>query len=178
MTVWRRKSVVISGAILVAGMILACGSGGATDTGEATKGDAAAAAEGETKAGDAEGVYKFGQTVKFRDGSTLTVGKPVTFKRDQFAMGGEKQKVSLKFKATFKNNTDEVFDPTLTTAAASAAGEEGESIFQEGLDAPDNKVLPGKSVTWWMGYGVPSQKDLQLEVNVGFLDYGTVIFTG
>ena len=38
-------------------------------------------------------------------------------------------------------------------------------------------MLPGKSVTWWMGYGVPNQKDLQLEVNVGFLDYGTVIFT-
>ncbi|GLZ00944.1 hypothetical protein [Actinoplanes sp. NBRC 103695] len=173
---WRRKGVIISGALLAAAMVLACSSGN-TDTGETAKGDAAVAADAPSKAGGPEGVYKFGQTVKFRDGSTLTVGKPAKFKRAEFAVGGEKKAVHLKFKATFKNNTDEVFDPALTTAAVSAGGEEGESIFQEGLDAPDNKVLPGKSVTWWMGYGVPNQKDLQLEVNVGFLDYGTVIFT-
>jgi hypothetical protein len=159
----------------------ACGSGGgADDKGESVAGAAAAdkttapAKDGESKP---DGVYKFGQTVKFKDGSTLIVGKPVKFKKDKYAAGGEGKKVFLKFQATFTNGTKDVFDPALTTGSATGGGTEGESIYQEGLDAPDNKVLPGKKVTWWMGYGLDSDKDLQLEVNVGFLDYGTVIFT-
>jgi hypothetical protein len=164
-------------------MGLACGAGSSDDKGEATS-DAGAVvattAADKAKGGDAEtpdGVYKFGTVVKFKDGSTLTVGKPVAFKRDQYAAGGEGKKYFLKFKSTFKNNTKDVFDPALTTGSASAGGEEGESVFQQGLDAPENKVLPGKSVSWWMGYGLDSKTDLQLEVTVGFLDYGTVIFT-
>jgi hypothetical protein len=122
-------------------------------------------------------VYKFGQTIKFTDGSTLRVDKPVKFTPDQYAVTGEKKPLYLKFKATFVNKTNEVYDPSLTTASASANGEESESVYQDGLDTPDNKVLPGKSVSWWMGYGVTSQNDLQLQVGVGFLDYDTVIFT-
>lgn len=170
---------------LAAGLLLmgvACGSGSKSeDTG--TVADAGVAATGQAKdAADQgndkpDGVYKFGQTVKFKDGSSLTVGKPVAFKRDQYAAGGEGKKVFLKFKSTFTNGTKEIFDPALTTASVSAGGEEGESVFQEGLDAPDNKILPGKSVSWWMGYGVDTKTDLQLQVTVGFLDYGTVIFT-
>jgi hypothetical protein len=38
-------------------------------------------------------------------------------------------------------------------------------------------VLPGRSVTWWMGYGVKGRTDLQLEINMGLDAYGTVIFT-
>lgn len=166
-------------AVPVVAMLIACGSSGADDKGEAT-GVAADTSTGEAaKGGDEkpDGVYKFGEIVKFKDGSTLTVAAPVKFKRDQYAAGGENKKVFLKFKATFKNNTKDVFDPALTTGSASAGGTEGESIYQSGLDAPDNKVLPGKSVTWWMGYGLDTDKDLQLEVNVGFLDYGTVIYT-
>lgn len=158
----------------------ACSSGGADDKGEAVSGAAAVAQSGAPADGGDEkpdGVYKFGETVKFKDGSTLTVGKPVKFKKDQYAIGGEGKKVFLKFQSTFVNGTKKVFDPALTSGSATADGAEGEAIFQQGLDAPDNKVLPGKKVTWWMGYGFVSVKEIQLEVNVGFLDYGTVIFT-
>lgn len=159
-------------------LTLACGGGG-DDTGEVTSGTNTAEADTTPRNEETpDGVYKFGQTVKFNDGSTLTVGKPEKFKRDQWAAGGQKMKVFLKFKATFTNNTDEVFDPALTTGSASADGVEGESVYQDGLDAPDNKVLPGKKVTWYMGYGFPSAKKVQLEVNIGFLtNYDTVIFT-
>jgi hypothetical protein len=161
---------------------LACRAGNTDDKGKAVPESAAKATAADKPADDAtakapDGVYKFGQTVKFKDGTTLTVSKPQTFKRDKYAAGGEKSKVFVKFKSTFTNNTKDVFDPALTSGSVSAGGEEGESIFQDGFDAPENKVLPGKSVTWWMGYGVNTQKDLQLEVNIGFLDYGTVIFT-
>ena len=165
------------GGIAVATTLIACGSGGGKDVGAVDNGPAATT---KTEAGEDKapsGVYKFAQTVKFKDGSTLTVGKPVAFKRSEYAAGGEGAKYLYKFKATFVNKTDKVFDPALTSGAASANGEEGESVYQEGLDAPDNKVLPGKSITWWMGYGLASNKDLQLEVSMGFLDYNTVIFT-
>ena len=83
----------------------------------------------------------------------------------------------MKFKVTFTNKSDEIFDPSLTAGDVSSGGEEGESVYQDGLDAPDNKLLPGKSVTWWMGYGVKDASKIQLTVRMGFLDYDDAIFT-
>lgn len=136
-----------------------------------------AADEGDAGSGLPDGVYRFGSTVKFGDGSTLQVGKPVKFKRDEFAAGGEDFKHAVKVKLTFTNGTKKTFDPTLTTGNITSGDREGDSIFQDGLDAPDNKILPGRKITWWMGYGVDNPKDLTLDVSVGFLDYDDVIFT-
>lgn len=119
----------------------------------------------------------FGQVATFKDKSTLTCGKPASFKRAQFAAGGEQAKVFLKVKCTFTNRSGETFEPALTTLSMSAAGAEGESVYQEGLDAPDNPVLNGKSVTWWSGYGVEANKEVQVSVKVGFLDYPTITFS-
>jgi hypothetical protein len=123
------------------------------------------------------GVHKFGETVTFKDGSTLKVEAPVTFKPAKFAVGGEASPAHVKYHATFTNNADKVFDPALTSGSVTSAGVEGDSVFQDGLDAPDNKVLPGKSVTWWMGYGVDDAADTQFTVSMGLLDYDDVIFT-
>lgn len=146
-----------------------------TDTASQGGADAAAAADqGKEKP---DGVYSFNDVVTFSDGSTLKAGRPVEFTPDQFAAGGEKFKHHVKFKLTFTNRSGKVFDPSLTTGAVSSGGQEGESVYQDGLDAPDNKILPGKSVTWWMGYGVKDSRKVQLTVNVGFLDYDDVIYT-
>ncbi len=91
--------------------------------------------------------------------------------------GGEDFKHAVKVKLTFTNGTKKTFDPTLTTGNITSGDREGDSIFQDGLDAPDNKILPGRKITWWMGYGVDNPKDLTLDVSVGFLDYDDVIFT-
>jgi hypothetical protein len=175
MTFHARKivtSIVISVAAIA---LIACGGGSSSVDSSSTQDTGSGAQDKEDAA--AAGVYKFGQSIKFDDGATLKVGAPVKFTPDKYAITGEKHPVYLKFKCTFTNKTKEIFDPSLTTASASADGEEGESVYQNGLDAPDNKVLPGRSVTWWMGYGLKSQKQLQLEVNIGFLDHDSVIFT-
>jgi hypothetical protein len=139
---------------------------------------AASAPAGEDDTGQKpDGVYAFGQAVRFEDGSTLTATAPVKFTRDEFAVGGDGYKHHVKVKLTFTNGSDEVFDPTLTTGAMSSGEREGDSVYQDGLDAPENKLLPGKKVTWWMGYGVDDPKHVTLTVNVGFLDYDDVIFT-
>lgn len=170
-------------ALLIAALAVSvsagCG-GGSRDTGTPVPEVSASTPADQGGAGGeaaTPGVYKFGQTVKFADGSTLTVGKPVKFTPDEYAVTGDRKPLYLKFRATFRNNTQAVFDPTLTSASASAAGEEGESVYQDGLGTPDNKVLPGRSVSWWMGYGVKGRGDLQLEITMGLTDYGTVIFT-
>jgi hypothetical protein len=123
-----------------------------------------------------KGVTKFGSTVTFKDGSTLTCAAPIAFKRAQYAAGGKEAEAFLKSKCTFTNRSDTVIEPAGTTGRMSAGGVEGESVFQEGLDAPDNPVLPGKSVSWWMGYGVASSDSLQLTVSIGFLSYDAVTF--
>lgn len=124
-----------------------------------------------------DGVFHFGQTVTYKDGSTLKVEAPVAFKPGKYAAGGEKFAAHVKYRATFTNNTKKVFDPMGSDGNVTSAGVEGESVYQDGLDAPDNKVLPGKSITWWMGYGVNDSTDTQLTVRLGFLDYDDAIFT-
>jgi hypothetical protein len=176
MTFFAHRVTTYIGLAVLTAILIACGSSGDSkvDSSGAGGSETNAAAD---KGATSEGVYKFGQTIKFDDGSTLKVDKPTKFKPDKYAITGEKKKLYMKFKATFTNRTKEIYDPTLTTASASADGEEGESVFQDGLSTPTNKVLPGKAVSWWMGYGINSDKDLQLQLDIGFLDHDTVIFT-
>jgi hypothetical protein len=149
-------------------------SGGAPGSSSAPGSRSAAAASGDKRTEDNPA---FGQTVTFKDKSTLTCAKPVKFKRDESALGGEKSAVFLKVKCTFTNRSGQTFDPTLTTVSMSAAGIEGDSVYQGDLDTPDNPVLNGKSVTWWSGYGVTANKDVQFSVNIGFLEYPTITFS-
>jgi hypothetical protein len=120
---------------------------------------------------------RFGDDVAFDDGTRLTCARPVAFQRDRFAAGGEGRRVFLKVKCTFRNSSGSTFEPIGTTVAMSAGGEEGDQVFQEDLDLPTNPVLDGRSVTWWSGFGVASKKDVQVSVDVGFLDYDTVTFS-
>jgi hypothetical protein len=122
------------------------------------------------------GVAKFGSAVTFKDGSTLTCSAPVAFKRTEFAAGGDGAKAFLKARCTFSNRSDKVFNPAGTTGSMSADGVEGESVYQDGLGSPSNPVFPGKSVTWWMGYGVGSSNSVQLTVSLGFLNYDSITF--
>lgn len=130
---------------------------------------------GENEANPSD-VYKFGQTVAFEDGSTLIASAPVKFSRAEYAAGGESFRQFVKFKITFTNKSGQVFDPTLTFTQVSSGETEGDEIFQDGLGSPSNKVLPGKKISWWSGYGVENAKDCQLTVQMGFLDYPDVTF--
>lgn len=168
------------GVLLIVGVVGAALSGGSpttSTTGNLAESTSAPGASEEPAAERPDDNPAWGQTVTFDDGSTLTCAKPVKFKRAEFAIGGENAKVLLKSQCTFVNGSDDTFEPGLTTASMTAGDTEGESVYQEGLDAPDNPVRPGKKVTWWVGYGVPSAKDVQLTVSLGFLDYDDVTFS-
>ena len=123
------------------------------------------------------GVHPFGTTVTFADGSTLTAGPPVPFTPRDVAFGGEDLPHHVKFKVTFANNSDAVFDPSLTVGAASTGDTEAEVVYSRDLDPPHSRVLPGKRVTWWMGFGVTEPKRATLTVRMGFGEYDDVTFT-
>lgn len=126
-----------------------------------------------------ENVYRFGKTIRFDNGVTLAVGRPTAFhpQYPEFVSAGNRRHF-VKFRVTLTNTTSEVLDPSLTTGAVTSGETEGESVYEDGLDAPDEKILPGKSRTWWMGYGVADPTRLTLTVSVGFLDgYPDVLFT-
>jgi hypothetical protein len=164
--------VVVAAAVAVG---IAVGAGGGDGVRAAvTTGVATAAAS----AGDPApaGVQTFGTTVTFEDGSTLTVGRPVPFTPEDVAFGGEDLPHHVKVKLTFVNNSDQVFDPSLTVGSVTSAGSEGEVVYQDDLDGPRGQVPPGKKITWWMGYGVTDAKDVTLTVRMGFLDYEDVTF--
>ncbi len=169
-------AIAISAAATVAVDDALSGTDISTSTDSDSGSSAGTGGSGDEAASD-DGVYAFGDTVTFEDGSTLTVEAPVKFRPKRFAAGGEAFPAHVKYKATFTNNTDEVFDPALSSGSVSSAGIEGDSVYQDGLDAPDNPVLPGKSVTWWMGYGVQDPAETQLTMSLGFLDYEDAIFT-
>jgi hypothetical protein len=169
-------AIAISAAVTVAVDDALSGTKVSGSTGDDNS-SAGGSGSGGDETGSDDGVYAFGDTVTFEDGSTLTVEAPTKLRLGKFSIGGEKFPAHVKYKATFTNNTDQVFDPTATSGSVTSAGVEGDSVYQDGLDAPDNPVLPGKSVTWWMGYGVQDAADTQLTVSLGFLDYDDVIFT-
>ena len=99
----------------------------------------------------------------------------MAFTPEAWAAG--KSKIHLKSTCTFVNRTADVVNPAGTDGTMSAAGTEAESIYAPGLDAPDNVILPRKSVTWTMGYGVAGKADVQLTVRFGMLTYPAVTFT-
>lgn len=151
---------------------VADGVSGASVTGTAGSADDTGRPADEDVAGTAE----FGSTVTFDDGSTLTCSAPKKFTRDEWAVGGDDMKYAVKSKCTFTNGAEETFDPVGTSGSLTAGGVEGDSVYQSGLDAPENPVLPGRSVSWWMGYGTDSLDDMQLTVSLGFIDYDAVTF--
>jgi hypothetical protein len=123
------------------------------------------------------GVHPFGETVRFADGSTITTGAPTPFTPTDVAFGGEDFAHHVKVKITFVNNSDKVFDPSLTVGAVTSGDREGRPVYQAAFDPPDNAILPGKRVTWWLGFGVSDPEHVSLRVRMGFQDYDDVIFT-
>ena len=128
-------------------------------------------------AGEFDAASHFEKTVKFADGSTLKVGKPVKFRANKYA--APNSPIHVKFKITFTNHSNRALDLSLANATVSAGGEQGDKIYND-MGAPDSKVLPGKSATWWEGAGVQTTEDIQLDVSMGFLldnEYPDLVFT-
>jgi hypothetical protein len=121
---------------------------------------------------------RFGETFTYKDGLQVTIGKPRKFTPSEYA-GAKKAVVYLRFKVTLKNGTAKRFEPTIVSGTMSSAGKECEEIFDtdNGLDgSPSTTLLPGRVVSYSMGFGVSDQRDLVLEFTPDF-DHDAAVFS-
>lgn len=133
----------------------------------ATSSSAAAAAPVDTPSEEpSDQVASFGQTFTYQDGLEISVSDKGKFTPSAYASGGEGQNLHEKFRVTVTNGTDAVYDPSLLSVAVNSGGEDGDQVFDTGLDgSPTGKVRPGKSISYDVGFGIADRGDITLTVS-------------
>lgn len=170
------KKYLVAMAITAALSLSACESTTGTATDEPVRGSNASEkkeVEPETPA-----IPTFGQQVETGD-LAITVSEPQEFQPTRWAAGGEKSDYSIRFTVTVLNNGTTPYEPVELFTTLQSGNEESEEIFDtdSGLEgSPMTPVLPGREVTFDIGYGVNNMKDLVLNVSPSFTTE-SVLFT-
>ena len=113
----------------------------------------------------------------WEDGLLVTVSAPVEFTPSESAAGG-KGLAAVKFTVTITNNTSKSYDPAMFTTSAQSGTQEADSIYDIDNNlggSPHTALLPGRTVTFDVGFGVSDPKDVVLQVTPGF-DYTPAMF--
>lgn len=126
-------------------------------------------------------IAAFGEVFDYTNGVSISVSEGVAFQPSGTAAGAVDGQTHLAFTITLTNGTNEAIDP-YTYETVSSGGSEASSIFD--MDnpigdvggSPMTSLLPGKSVSWIVGYSVADPADLVFEASPGF-EYEEVIFT-
>ncbi len=145
---------------------------------------APSAPAGDTTGAAASAPGAFGQTYTWPDGLAVTVSELEAYRPSSTAATGQTAARYVSMTVTLTNGSDKNVEATGTTLVATAGGTPAEQVFDsaEGVaGSPTSTVLPGKSLTYTVAFGVPTeeQTDLQVEVRPGFgLGYQPAIFTG
>ncbi|WP_329117833.1 DUF4190 domain-containing protein [Streptomyces sp. NBC_01465] len=112
----------------------------------------------------------FGQAMTYDDGIKVTVGKPATYKPDEFAAGHKAGNVAVQVKITIVNGTKKPYDITLALPSAKdAKGAEPEMVFDGHYSSKPfaGKLLPGKQAVSQFTFSLPADaaKELQVELS-------------
>lgn len=124
--------------------------------------DAPLPGDDETEAPPVESTL--GQSFTYADGLEVRVSEPREFTLSEWAAGGEGFPVHLKFKVTVINGTDQPYEPIDFQSSMSSDGAEGSAVYDDGLTTPQTTVLPGKRVSFWIGYGLTTKDSLTVQV--------------
>ena len=119
----------------------------------------------------------FGTTFTTSDGVKITVSAPKKFSPSEFAAGASHHNV--KMTVTIFNGSKDKFDTTLTTFSATSGDKAGDEIFDTDHSlkgTPQAKILPGKTLTWDIGFGVHDPSDFTLDGSLG-IGYDDVIWS-
>jgi hypothetical protein len=112
----------------------------------------------------------FGETWEYTDGISVTVSAPQHFEPSDTAVADDAA-AYVVFDVTIVNGSEEPWEPIVITSVQSGNTEAAE-VFDtaNGLNGtPSTTVLPGREVTFPIGYGVADPEDLVLEITPGFL---------
>lgn len=127
------------------------------------------------------GVQKFGSTVKFPDGVSMTISKPTRFiPSDTATVSMQKKNAAsyLAFEVTLVNGSSKPYEPSMVFITGQSGDQEAERVFDsaKGVEGePSTKLMPGRQAKWKVVFGLIKANDLVLEVRPGF-DYESVMY--
>jgi hypothetical protein len=170
----KKSLALIPAAALIAALALT----GCSTTGHATADKAPAAAAATTPAKKST-TAKLGETFKYDDGLTITVGAPAAYTPSASAAGAtQAQQIALTF--TLTNGTAENLNPIMLPQVTSNGTQATPIIDIENTAiasfAPTAVILPGGHATWTQAFSVSDPANLVVQLSPA-LKYGDAIFT-
>lgn len=133
---------------------------------------------GEPRPDQPEG--RFGKTLTYPDGMQIKVGKPEQFDPPASAYADENMPYYVKFTVSITNDTDQRFDPVLTSVTVASGETEGAAIYDvsNGLSVtPTTSIPPGEVRSWVVAFGVTDVDDITAEVALNDLVHDDAMFT-
>ena len=129
--------------------------------------------------GDSTEPVPFGGTFTWDDDVSVTIGEPSAFTPDEFY---EVEGVSdyVVFDVELTNGTDENFDPSSFSVNVQSGTTEASQVYDTDQlgQSPTTTLLPGRSATFKVAFGVADPDDLVMEVSPTFgFDYDSAVFT-
>lgn len=111
------------------------------------------------------GIKKWGDTYTWSDKVSVTVEHPTDFTPSNYSTKRSEFKNFTTLTITIKNNTNELLDSGKFRFSATAGDKESQPIYdyENGLrGGPDASILPGKSLSFKLGYGYEKGQDFNL----------------
>ena len=133
---------------------------------------------------DESTIGAFGQTITWPDGLAVTVSEPQAYQPSSAAATSRAPARYVSLTVTLTNESAKNVEAAGTTMAVTANGTAADQVFDtaKGIGgSPTSTVLPGKSITYTVAFGLPTtaRADLQVEVRPSFgIGYQPAIFTG
>jgi hypothetical protein len=124
-------------------------------------------------------IHAFGTPVTYENGLTVTVSGPEPYTPSNTAAGEEGFTQFVRLSISVSNGTTEPYEPVLFTTNVQSGVTEGSQVFDYANNlggSPSTAVLPGRELTWQMGFGVTDVNDLIVEVTPGF-DYNETFYS-
>lgn len=128
----------------------------------------------------------FGQPYKWEDGVAVTLGKAQLFKPSKTAALSATGPAAryITFEVTITNGTGANYTASSTVLGATFAGADAERVFDSAskvVGPPTTDILPGKTVTFRVGFAISSKDagELQVEVTPNYgMGYTKAIWDG
>lgn len=109
-------------------------------------------------------LVELGEDFVWEDGTTASVSEPTTYTPSEWAAGGEGYDSHVSFKVTVTNGSDVPLDASFTSPTVQSGEREGDEIYDDEMGgSPDSSILPGRTVTFTVAYGVDDPSDLIVE---------------
>ena len=170
-TVEDMKRIMV--CVGMVGVLAVAGCGGGPEVSDPPAGQAVsdpAAAEGgasSSSAAPVADVHEWGATATWPDGVKVTVGEPVSYKPSQYAAGVTSGVPVVAVPVTVVNGSEKPIEAADVYVRATSGDVDAEAVFDEGVDFPSSRIMPGKSLRFRSAFSRPGD-DLVVTVDHGF----------